>query len=602
MEPIYVLFIAAIGILIAIGVGISLSKDIDNFIEYVLFWIMYIITLVTFINIILLGKFYFTMKNKSGIPGSQGPQGDSGIKGDVGVCDPKCRDSICSNKLNELIIKKLTDENKGAAVKMNNIYIKSKIQQMCASDEFKQLAPYNGPQNLINYMTTIWSMWFDMIYAAGGIKYFENIGAESDFEWMSSNPFDEIKKYDVYYWGMGKSYRPQIIDKCYTTDNGNTPNNANTTTMLRVSNSNLYTNVMYVDDIVKTNRISFWRANQFTYKGAVYYPVGDIAVTNFNKISSNFRSRSVGNFKIPSNTLGGPDSKTIIVSGDLEGPIGYEMIWTNDEYKGTSFWIWRPIPPVGYTALGDIVTDSEDKPPTGNNAPIRCVPDSYITSLNNKKTINKTYNTRLWNSTGSKSPMDVNLLSEGIYNLFRAVLGASTSTIPETDINGNFYTLDTSKYDDKDIIGGENTSIPPTDKNSNRVGKGYLPSPQRDVKYSVLSYLNLKNNATLTHSKTQKVFNAKIVPNAISNAYLISVNGKCLNYDEKSGNDKVEKVECDELKSNQIFSIIFTGNKTNECKLQHYDSKKILQYKSGLFTVVNNDVNVNNLYILFIMS
>ena len=589
MEPIYILFIATIGILIAIGVGISLSKGIENFIEYVLFWILYIVTLVTFINIILLGKFYFTMKNKSGIPGDRGPQGDSGDKGDIGICDPNCRDNICANKLNELIVNKLTSANNGAVVKMNNIYIKSKIQQMCASDEFKQLAPYNGPQNLINYITTIWSMWFDMIYEAGGVKYFQNVGAESDFEWMTTNPFDEIKKYDVYYWGMGKSYRPQIIDKCYSTNDGNTPNTDSITTILRVSNSNLYENVIYIDDIVKTNRISFWRANQFTYKGAVYYPVGDIAFKNFDRKTSNRSERRVGDFKIPSSTLGGPDSKTIIVSGDLEGPIDYEMIWTNSEYKGTSFWIWRPIPPIGYTALGDVVTDSEDKPPTGNNAPIRCVPSTYVT-------IDSANKTDIWDSTGSKSPMDVNLLSGGTYNLFRAVLGASTKSIPVTDINGNFYKLDTSKYDVNDIIGG-NTSIPPTDKYSNRVGKGYLPSPQKDVKYSVLSYLNLKNNATLTHSKTQKVFNAKIVPNAISNAYLISVNNYCLNYDGSLVN---KKVECDEFKSNQIFSIMFTGNKKNECKLQHYDSKLYLQYKNGSFNAVNNDTNNSN--ILFIMN
>lgn len=590
MEPIYILFIAAIGIVIAIGVGISLSKGIENFVEYVLFWIMYVITLVTFINVILLGKFYFTMKNKSGIPGGRGPQGDSGVKGDVGVCDPKCRDNICANKLNQLIIDELNKANKGVTIKMNNIYIKSKIQQMCASDEFKQLAPYNGPQNLINYMTTIWKMWFDLIFAAGGIKYFQNIGAESDFEWMKTNPFDEIKKYDVYYWGMGKSYRPQIIDKCYSSDDGNTPNKDSITTILRVSNSNLYTNVMYVDDIVKTNRISFWRANQFTYKGAVYYPVGDVAFKNFDKNKSNSYQRSVGDFKIPSSTLGGPESQTYIVSGDLEGPIDYELIWTNAEYKGTSFWVWRPIPPIGYTALGDVVTDSEDKPPTGNNALIRCVPSTYIRDIN-------TGYSSIWNSIGSKSPMDVNLLTSGVAsNLFRAVLGP-TNNIPSSDTNGRLYTLDTSKYDVNDIIGGGNTSIPPTDKNSNRVGKGYLPSPQKDVKYSVLSYLNLKNNATLTHSKTQKVFKAKIVPNAISNAYLISVNNYCLNYDGQRVNNKVE---CDEFKSNQIFSIIFTGNKTNECKLQHYDSKLYLEYKNGSFKAVNNVVNNSN--ILFIMS
>ena len=93
---------------------------------------------------------------------------------------------------------------------MNNVYIKSKIRQMCASDEFKQLAPYNGHLNLINYLKTIWKVWFELLYEEGGLKYFETIGAETEFEWLKENPFDELKKYDVFYWGMGKQYRPQI--------------------------------------------------------------------------------------------------------------------------------------------------------------------------------------------------------------------------------------------------------------------------------------------------------------------------------------------------------------------------------------------------------
>ena len=210
MEIIYILFFAIIGIIIAIGLGLQLSHDIEDFIIYVLFWMLYIVTIITFVNIILVINYYLNMKNKSGPPGKDGINGKRGSKGDTGLCDPGCRDKICENEINDAIIQKLKDKNNGTLIKMNNTYIKSKVAQMCRSDEFKQIAG-NGSQDLINYLTSIWTIWIDNIYDAGGLTYFQNIGSENDFEWIKDNPFNEIKKYDVFYWGMGKKYRPQII-------------------------------------------------------------------------------------------------------------------------------------------------------------------------------------------------------------------------------------------------------------------------------------------------------------------------------------------------------------------------------------------------------
>ena len=150
MDKIYIFLIFAIGIILAIGVGLEVSKGIEEFVIYVLFWFLYIITIITFINIILVANYYITMRNKIGPPGLPGRQGDQGDKGEAGKCDATCRDSICENALTELLTEELKAKNQGVRVNINNIYIKSKIRQMCASEEFKQLAPYNGPINLIN--------------------------------------------------------------------------------------------------------------------------------------------------------------------------------------------------------------------------------------------------------------------------------------------------------------------------------------------------------------------------------------------------------------------------------------------------------------------
>jgi len=603
METIYILFFAVIGIIIAIGIGLEISKGIDEFIIYVLFWILYIITIITFINIVLVSKYYLNLKDKKGPVGKKGKSGERGDKGNTGLCDPKCRDSICENSVNELIINELKDKNKGVDIKINNIYIKSKIRQMCASDEFKQLAPYNGPLNLINYIKSIWELWFDLIYDAGGIKYFQNIGAESEFDWLKENPFDELKKYDVFYWGMGKQYRPQIIDKCYNSIDGVNPSDTSSSYIIRTSKTNYYDKIGDNSATESEQQLSFWRAKEFTYKTNVFYPVGDIVIGPSRKNDSIRKTRKVGEFTIQNNQIIGPDRQTIIVSGDVKPPVNYILIWTNKGERGNNFWIWRPIAPAGYIALGHIFTSSELMPLTGENAPIRCVPKEITEKLPSPQTI-------LWSSQGIRMASQITLLGyqrnngyavnandSNAYNMFRAIEGLNTTYIAESDENNHFYKLNPEKYDTNFTIGIDNGN-PDTSNSANRVGKGYLTPEKKDSKYSIMPYLNLKNKAILTHDITKKKLEGELIPNAISNAYLIKNDNKCLNF----VNNRIKENECDELIDTQIFSIIFTGNKKNECQIQNYKSKKYIKYKNGIFTLINENDKDNAEHTLFIME
>ena len=163
MLTIYTIFMLVIAAVIAIGLGLELSSGINEFVIFVLFWMLYIITIVTFVNIFLVINYYLNMKHKTGPVGKPGPPGDRGEKGDVGLCDPKCRDTICETQITDLILDELKKKITTGNVKINNVYIKSKVRLMCASDEFKQLAPINGPQNLINYIKNIWVIWLELL-------------------------------------------------------------------------------------------------------------------------------------------------------------------------------------------------------------------------------------------------------------------------------------------------------------------------------------------------------------------------------------------------------------------------------------------------------
>lgn len=604
MDTIYIVFFGIIGIIFAIGIGLQISHAIDDFIIYVLFWMLYIITIITFINIILVINYYLIMKNKSGPPGIDGEVGNRGSKGDTGLCDPTCRDSICENQINDIILSTLKDRTNGSPVKLNNVYIKSKVRQMCASDEFKQLFPYNGQQNLINYLKEIWTIWINNMFDSGGIAYFDNVAAEDEFDWIKENPFNDIKQYDVFYWGLGAAYRPQVSEKCYDSTDGVNPDLNSSGIILRASPTNLYDRLGDDNNSRSYNEVSFWRARQFTYKSTVYYPIGDIAVGPDRKNDDYDKTCHVGIITLPQK-YPSPNRETIIVSGDIVGPIDYDLIWV-DLNSVNPFWLWRPIAPANYISLGDVVTFDASPPLTGDSAPIRCIPKQITIQISPN-------GNRLWSSIGSGADTNVSILGyipndgsevsasdSNVYNLFRAVPGVGTY-IPTSDINGSFYYLDPTKYNANVIIGVES---PKSKADNIQVGKGYVNREPKDAKYSVLAYLNLKNSATLIHSRTKTEVSVQLIPKAISNAYLIKVKTgknnsiKCLNFD---GN-QVAYRECDEYKDEQIFSILFTGNITNECKLQHYTSKNIIMYKDGQFTLVSPTELSNTEYQLFIMS
>ena len=625
MDIIYIVFFGIIGILIAIGFGLQLSHDIEDFIIYFLFWMLYIITIITFINIILVINYYLTMKNKAGPPGKDGALGDRGDKGDTGLCDATCRDSICEDKINAAIIQQLKDKNQGVAFKMNNTYIQSKVAQMCRSKEFENTAPIKGAQNLINYLTEIWKIWIDDIYAEGGLTYFQNIGAENTFDWVKDNPFNEIKKYDVFYWGMGSNFKPQISIDCSSTRDGNNPYGGVADIIFKVSTTTSYNKIGNLYNGADKG-VTFWCANTYTDYNNTYYPVGYVAYSYHDVVNLTCKIGTTN-----CNPKAGPNLQTIIVAGDVKSPLAYDLIWSNEGY-GNNLWIWRPIAPVTYVALGDIITYNNTVPSTGTDAPIRCVPKAFavqktelasvIWSANNNNNNNPTPASILGYIPNNYIGNTLLVSSESnAYNLFRAVASVSPY-IPESDVNGSFYYLYNPNYLFNIEIGsniienGEIDALNETGDNSRdiqspsarladvKVGKGYVYNAQTDAKYSVISYLKLKNIATLTHKKSRTVsISAQIIPNAISNTYLIQYKQgnviKCLNFD--NSNTAKSLINCDDQNSKQYFSIIFTGNETNECKLKHHDTDKFVVYKDSKFSL-DSSANSNIDYQLFMMS
>jgi hypothetical protein len=291
------LFFVIVGLILAIIMGIILSANIENTIYYFLFWLMYIISIGTFVNIGLSIYYYLLIKDKSGPRGLRGERGDNGDDGSLGQCDPNCRTGICEDGLLDKIVEIIQLKEKEAGnrtdftkTSLRNLYIKEKIKSMCQSPQFKQLIPYKGANNLISYLKEIWGHITKNIYDSGGMNYFKTIGAENDWDWVENNPWNEFKKYDVYYWGLDKTYRPKITENCKggstTKNNSVYPEYDN---FLSGNNPNIYTNPSKKD-------------SKYSILGYLNVPLGK-KQDNTNMLYTNMTNNTSTNLNINNNNM-----------------------------------------------------------------------------------------------------------------------------------------------------------------------------------------------------------------------------------------------------------------------------------------------------------
>ena len=100
--------------------GAKLHVKIKDFEHKYLFWILFVITFITVIEIIFCFMMWFKYKNKEGSIGPRGYQGEPGPQGDKGKCD-----KYCNEKLITLLIINMMEKNKDSSLEedeKNNIY------------------------------------------------------------------------------------------------------------------------------------------------------------------------------------------------------------------------------------------------------------------------------------------------------------------------------------------------------------------------------------------------------------------------------------------------------------------------------------------------
>ena len=125
---------------------------------------------------------------------------------------------------------------------------------------------------------------------------------------------------------------------------------------------------------------SFWRPTPSPEMLPGYFPLGDVVVGSHDNINAKH------NVAVVSERETDPTKARA-----LSAPLDFEQVW-KDTGSGakTNCTVWRPLPPAGYVALGQVCSSGDDKPLLSS---VRCVRADLV--------IASTVGNMLWSDKGS---------------------------------------------------------------------------------------------------------------------------------------------------------------------------------------------------------
>ena len=457
------IFFAIIAFCIYVLFGLYVTENLESFMQKILGWVIYTVLWATFLNVFILSYFWSVVKNKTGPPGLRGPEGETGDVGIEGTCSLTAAQAYCMQQLNYYIdelYKAKTNKSilNSETQKFPCKYLNEKIQKIAGSRQFQVIVGNLSNQNkvvinIINYLKSLWKDWFELLFNATsnpGIWFNDEFGDEH-YNWSGTNPFDEIKKYDVYYWGITRDFRPLKAEICRSTMNHNSskfpqPNLSKTEDSydeprLKVIETNYY---KYGANDWKTEGgpdVSWWRPRTVLHNSERYYPVGDIIIESDRDDDNTFYWPAdedgrgpvkSGNLIIGDNqhpdprdisldnnnqyfqgynyedndkhlsvtqdqfirTGTGPDKTTVLVAGDVVSPLDVEIL--KDVDTGGRFWLnhYKLVCPEGYTSMGDItISNKLDRYHTAlKQDQFKCVPTECVEPLVQPKPLSNGWN------------------------------------------------------------------------------------------------------------------------------------------------------------------------------------------------------------------
>ncbi len=609
--------------LVCLFIGYSFSRNIDNIYIYVLFWIVYIITLLTLTNTIWNIYVYLTINKKKGPIGEKGAQGPVGDDGEEGECDANCKINLHMNKileeLNKYYNKILTDARGGQEInppkKINNKFIKDTLKRITTSKQFKEIAQTQNVTRLIDYITEIFKKWFNLLANADKSEkkkhfqdYMEIYGETVQWEFITdpeNNPFYEIEKYDIYYWGLNKEFYPIRFKNCVdTTKKKNQPDipTDEVKTRLQILETNMYQETYNDKGTGGKRSLSVWLTSPIKIEDNTFYPIGSVLHPNRQPSSNQRYVKQLGDYPDPyTNTVTvknrGPSVSNVIVSDNNKNLVRKPPVdaWTwkwNDKKTGgkrdTTFWNAEDFEEDGelFRCFGSMTMPNHNmKTPTQqlgrDKVPIVCLNDKMLEEVpvshnfvwNDKKSGGK-YSGSAWNNP------------DGLYNLGYFQKGYLKDT------GRKMYKIK-KEYMNNNPIEGNKTITHNDDNLSTEVGF-QIPDYKYDMnrKNSIFDLLDL-----VIESDVECLFNGEKINIRHSglndpNSYLIkqynrnskTLNDYCMKVIDKPSTKTIEikNSPSNPTKKEQIWEIEFIEQSTELCYIKSKDNGGYL-FSNGPF-------------------
>jgi hypothetical protein len=610
-------------------IGTVISKNIIHPVTYGLFWFIYIITLITFGNSLFNYYTLVTLNKKEAVIGSQGEKGIKGDMGDEAECDRDCKLKVYSNyvmqKLDTAynkILEKTRNTTNNPPRKINNQYIKGMVLRICDSQQFKDVSQLKHPTNLSDYISQIFIKWISIIADADkseGKKHFQDymeIYGEQ-VEWESiieaeNNPFHEIEKYDIFYWGLDKEFHPIKIQTCLPQEKV-TKKKA----PIKLIKTNVYQRI--TDDIKMGTRrnMSLWITEPMKFQGDTYYPLGTIAISNSkpNIGGGRFIEKIGGDnpvrYDLPGSKFTGPTKTNVMISADSKwikfpDPNSWSWQWSAQKSTGwkakiriffrrikgkdMSFYNAEDFTEDGelYRCFGSAVIPKNVEPKWSSyytpskffgrdKVKMVCVNDKAL------EEVPQTHS-NIWDDARGerRHATAIHSNEDGEYNLAYFQRGRNPNYGRKT------YRIK------KEFLDETMLNEPPFTTNTEK-DTGFAVGFQ-DVKYdtnrkgSLFDLLDLVIKSPLRSIYTNQMLFIEHTGLNNPNSYFIKTkitDGKCLKV--TSNNEKIEIKECNAAQDSQVWEVEFLGQSKEICLLKSVNSGKYLySSKSNVFNITGD--------------
>lgn len=606
------IFLSIILFCIYILFGLHITNDIDTISLKILTWVIYTILWVTFINIFTLGYFWSIIRDKTGPHGIKGHEGEIGSEGGKGECSITTSQEYCMKSINDYInnlykINKSKDILNEETQTFPCAYLNEKIMKIAGSRQFDLIVATlsndnKGIDNIVNYLKSIWKVWFDLLYNATtdpGHWFIDKYGDEN-YEWVGKNPFDEIHKYDIYYWGITRVFRPLKAELCRsssTYENSKFPkHNVAQEPRLKIIESNDYKFIATDHGSGAHFDASWWRPKKTTLGTETYYPVGDVIIRQKSIVKEG--DTQVGDMKWQQRYGNGPDMKTILVAGDVKDPIRQDtLVWHDNDYW---FGSYKTVCPNDYIDMGNLVIShriDRNSPSTDN---IKCIPKDCVEAIKNTGEGLWEQNNR-WHFIINNYLQKVKPSGNNGYNLFRT----GNSKQP-------FYKI-------KDKCTAKPSPPPPpstkeVEPEFGDLGIGWYGHPYKlDPKYSIFSFLNLVPEGMIVHKGTgQRYYIVHYGGEDINIFNILAYNKHTKKYDNalqvssRNNKEQFKDNEKDKMKdintfliANQSGKFISYDIKTNQLSLNKgndliFDIKDITNENKDNYCHIVNTYYIEN--------